>query len=175
MTTCLLASLEDELFLQIMIQGFCKDNSNSWVTPLPFRTPRQRLPNNRQHVCSTHRLMSLSRTLKKNTEMRSHFIDFMQKIFENEHAEVAPPVDRDKECWYLPSFGVYHPQKPGQIRTVFNSSARFNGMSLNDVLLRGPDFNNSLLGVLMRFRTEPVAVMTDIQQMFHSFLVREDH
>lgn len=169
----LAASLEDELFLQIMIQGFCKDNSNSWVTPLPFRTPRQCLPNNRQHALN--RLMSLSLTLKKNTEMRSHFIDFMQKIFENEHADIAPPVDSDKECWYLPSFGVYHPQKPGQIRTVFDSSAQFNDVSLNDVLLRGPDFNNSLLGVLMHFRTEPVAVMTDIQKMFHGFLVREDH
>lgn len=70
---------------------------------------------------------------------------------------------------------MYHSQKPGQIRIVFDSSARFNGVSLNDVLLRGPDLNNSLLGVLMRFRSEPIVAMTDIQQMFHSFLVREDH
>ncbi|KAL1277360.1 hypothetical protein QQF64_024033 [Cirrhinus molitorella] len=144
-----------------------------WIAPLPFRTPRQRLPNNRQHALN--RLMSLSRTLKKNTEMKRHFIDFMEKTFENKHAEIAPPVDKDKECWYLPSFGVYHLQKPGQIRIVFDSSARFSGVSLNDVLLRGPDLNNSLLGVLMRFRTEPVAVMTDIQQMLNCFLVREDH
>lgn len=34
---------------------------------------------------------------------------------------------------------------------------------------------NSLLGVLLRFRREPVAVTTDIQQMFHCFVVREDH
>lgn len=46
----LAASVEDELFLQIMNQEFCKDDANSWVAPLPFRTPRQRLPNNRQHA-----------------------------------------------------------------------------------------------------------------------------
>ncbi|XP_073714235.1 uncharacterized protein [Misgurnus anguillicaudatus] len=167
------ASVEDELFLQIMNQEFQKDDTGSWEAPLPFRIPRQRLPNNRRHALN--RLMSLSRTLKKNAEMKDHFIDFMKKIFENKHAEEAPLIQGEKECWYLPSFGVYHPKKPGQIRIVFDSSAWFEGVSLNDVLLRGPDLNNSLLGVLMRFRTEPVAVTTDIQQMFHSFLVKEDH
>lgn len=47
--------------------------------------------------------------------------------------------------------------------------------SLNDVLLTGPNLNNSLLGVLLRFRKELVAVTADIQHMFHFFVVREDH
>ena len=166
-------SIEDEIFLQIMDKEFRKDDSNSWVAPLPFRSPRPCLPNNREQALS--RLMSLRRTLNKKPEMRHHFVDFMEEIFRNGHAELAPPPELDKEYWYLPSFGVYHPQKPGKIRIVFDSSAQFKGISLNDVLLQGPDLNNTLLGVLLRFRTDPVAVMTDIQQMFHSFLVREDH
>lgn len=166
-------SIEDEIFLQIMNKEFKKDDSNSWVAPLPFRSPRPRLPNNREQALS--RLMSLRRTLNRKPEMKHHFIDFMEDIFKNGHAEPAPPPEPDKEYWYLPSFGVYHPQKPGKIRIVFDSSAQFKGISLNDVLLQGPDLNNTLIGVLMRFRMDPVAVMTDIQQMFHSFLVREDH
>lgn len=35
--------------------------------------------------------------------------------------------------------------------------------------------NNSLLGVLMCFQKEPVAVTADIQQMFYCFIVQEDH
>ncbi len=53
--------------------------------------------------------------------------------------------------WYLPTFGGLHPQKPNQIRVVFDSSACYSGISLNDVLLRGPDLNNSLVGVLLCF------------------------
>lgn len=107
--------------------------------------------------------------------MLKDFLTFMGKVFENGHAEVAPPLGNDEERWYLPTFGVYHPKKPGKIRVVFDSSARYNGVSLNDVLLTGPDVNNTLLGVLLRFRKEPVAITADIEQMFHCFLVAEEH
>lgn len=57
---------------------------------------------------------------------------------------------------------------------VFDSSTKQDGISLNDVLLSGPDLNNTLLGVLVRFRRERIAITTDIQQMFYCFKVRED-
>lgn len=46
---------------------------------------------------------------------------------------------------------------------------------LDKVLLSGPDLNNTLLGVLMRFRKEPVAFTADVQQMFYCFVVKEEH
>ncbi|XP_028304259.1 uncharacterized protein LOC114464360 isoform X2 [Gouania willdenowi] len=166
-------SEEDALFLDIMQKELIKDEANNWVAPLPFRSPRQRLPNNREQAFT--RLMSLRKTLKRKPEMREHYVDFMEKIFNKGHAEPAPPLSPDQECWYLPSFGVYHPQKPGKIRVVFDSSAQCDNISLNDVLLKGPDLNNSLVGVLLRFRSDPYAVMADVEQMFYNFLVREDH
>ena len=47
-------------------------------------------------------------------------------------------------------------------------------MSLNKLLLSGPDLTNNLLGVLLRFRQDPVALVGDIEQMFHSFKVKEE-
>ena len=44
-------------------------------------------------------------------------------------------------------------------------------MSLNTELLQGPDLTNGLVGVISRFRQEPVAVMTDIKAMFHQVRV----
>ena len=58
---------------------------------------------------------------------------------------------------------------------VFDSSAEFEGVSLNKELLSGRDMMNSLLGVLIRFRTETTAVMCDNEQMFHSFHVNPSH
>lgn len=94
--------------------------------------------------------------------MKDHFITFMKRIFDNDHAEPAPPLQRHDECWYLPFFRVYHPRKPKQIRVVFDSSAKHQGISLNYVLLTGLNLTNNLVGVLMRFRREPVAITADI-------------
>ena len=44
---------------------------------------------------------------------------------------------------------------------------------MNSVLLQGPDLTNSLLGVLLRFRRELVAVSVDVEQMFYCFGVHE--
>lgn len=100
---------------------------------------------------------------------------FMEELFVSGHAEEAPPLCENDERWYLPIFGVCHPQKPDQIRVVFDSSAQHEGVSLNSALLTGPDMTNNLVGILVRFREEPVGVMADVQQMFYSFTVREDH
>lgn len=51
--------------------------------------------------------------------MKEHFFDFMQKVIDNHQAEPAPQIQPGQECWYLPTFGVYHPQKPGKIRVFF--------------------------------------------------------
>lgn len=133
-------SAEEESFLNVMHHGFVKDEANNWVAPLPFRHPRLRLPNNREQALT--RLMSLRKTLKRKPEMKEHFVEFMKRTFSKGHAEKAPPLIPHQECWYLPSFGIYHPQKPG---------------------------------VLLCFRGEPYAVMADVEQMFHNFMVSKDH
>jgi hypothetical protein len=99
--------------------------------------------------------------------MKRHFIDFMQKMLDNDQAEPSPPLEGDKEHWYLPIFGVYHPQKPEQIRVAFDSSAKCQGVSLNNVLLSGPDLNNTLLGVLVRFRKDCIVLTADVQLIFY--------
>ena len=165
-------SIEDMLFQKTMEKGVYKDEDNSWVAPLPFSEPRPCLPNNRS--LAADRLFSLRRSFNKKPEMKEHFISFMEKIFHGGHGEVVPPFGENEECWYLPSVGVYHPRKPSQIRVVFDSSAQHKGVSLNQILLTGPDLNNSLLGVLIRFRKDSIAITVDIQQIFHCFVVKPE-
>lgn len=119
--------------------------------------------------------MIIDANLRKNTVKCEHAVTFLKRILDAEHAELAPPLKKDKEFCFLPIFSVDHPKKPDQVRMVFDSSAQCNGASLNNVLLSGPDLINSLLAVLMRFRLDNIGVMADIQQIFHCFKVREDH
>ena len=38
-------------------------------------------------------------------------------------------------------------------------------------LLQGPDFNNTLFGVLLRFQQDPIALTSDVEAMFHQVQV----
>lgn len=72
---------------------------------------------------------SLQQSFKWKPEMQDQYVSFMEKIFTNGHTEVAPPLDQDEDCWYRPSFGVYPPQKPNQIRVVSDPSAQYSELN----------------------------------------------
>ncbi|KAK3092639.1 hypothetical protein FSP39_005230 [Pinctada imbricata] len=166
-------SIEDRKFLQLMDKEFTKDSNGHWIAPLPFRTPKPNMPNNRDQALK--RAQSLHKSLQTDSNKQDHLVEFMDKILRNGVAEVAPPLVENTECWYLPLFGVYHPKKPGNIRGVFDSSAVYKGVSLNNELMSGPDLVNSLLGILLRFRKNAFAVTADIEQMFYQFFVKPEH
>lgn len=170
-------SVEDRRFMQIMERGIRKNEKGNWEMPLPLRSSKVSLPNNREQALS--RIRSLLHTFRKKPQMEEDYFLFMAKLFERGHAVPVPPNEQPKDeeggkVWYLPHFGVYHPRK-SKIRVVFDSSAHFQGTSLNTELLPGPDTLNSLLGILIRFRRDNVAVVCDIEQMFHSFHVDPSH
>ena len=74
-----------------------------------------------------------------------------------------------------PHFDVYHPKKLDQVSLLFHCSALYNSQRLNKTFLQGPDQLSSLIGVLTRFRKEDVALMCDLEKMFHSFHVTPSH
>ena len=49
---------------------------------------------------------------------------------------------------------------------MFDASAKYEEVSLNDVLLQGPKLQNDLFAVLLRFQRDPVTLMCDIKEMY---------
>ena len=89
---------------------------------------------------------------------------FASKIPEDEIQSVSP-------VFYLPHHPMSNPRKLGKLRVVYDCGAKYVGRCLNDQLLRGPDFVNQVIGVLIRFRQHPVALMADIEAMFNQVWV----
>ena len=69
---------------------------------------------------------------------------------------------------------MLNPHKPRKVRRVSDATAKYQGSSLNDHLLPGPDLLNSLGGILMRFRQELIALSADIEGMFKQVAIPEE-
>jgi hypothetical protein len=117
-------SQEDLRFLSLMQGSIRLNDDGHYEMPLPFKKERPNLPNNK--VCAIYRLRCLERKLKRNEQYYKDYKTFMDDIIASGDAEKVPEEDINKTpAWYIPHHGVYHPQKPGKIRVVFDCSARF--------------------------------------------------
>ncbi|XP_022784631.1 uncharacterized protein LOC111325153 [Stylophora pistillata] len=149
-----------------------KLKDNHYEISLPWRDDQPCLPNSRP--MASRRLGLLKRRLQRNSELHGRYSTVINDMLIKGYAQKVPEEERNRQegfLWYLPHHPVHHPLKPDQTRVVFDFSAKYRGTSLNDKLLQGPDLTNSLLGVLTRLRQEHIAMMADIESMFHQ--VRE--
>ena len=103
--------------------------------------------------------------------MKSKYKDCMEDLMKRGYATKAQPAEVPGKTWYLPHHAVQHPAKPGKVCVVFDCFTKYHGKSLNDELLQGLDLTNSLVGVLITFRQDPVAFMSDVEAMFHEVRV----
>jgi hypothetical protein len=144
---------------------------------IPFKSCPPELPNNRS--VAERRLSQLARRLRKNPDLHQKYKKGIDDLISKGFAEPVPDDsvhnDPDGMTWYLPHHNVVNPNKPDKVRIVFDCAAEYAGTSLNKRVLQGPDLTNSLLGVLLRFREKQVAIMGDIEGMFHQVKVSPQH
>ena len=168
-------SQNDKKFLNIVSCGI-QQKDNHFEIPLPFKHNEVMMPNNK--IDAVKRCYWQKKKMMKNDKYRNDYVKFVNDLIDKGYSEEVPKDElntKQGKVWYIPHHGVYHPKKPEKIRVVFDCSSKFHGTSLNDQLLCGPDMTNSLVGVMTRFRQEPVAFMSDIEAMFHQVQVPTEH
>ena len=165
-------SQNDQRALNIM-ESTVKISNGHYEIGLPWKNHPPHLENNRPQAET--RLQLLKKRLQKDAILHEKYTDFMADLLQKSYArKVTTEEQLQREKWYLPHHPVFHPQKPGKVRVVFDCSAKYRGSSLNDQLLQGPDLTNTLVGVLTRFREEPVAFMADVEAMFYQVRVQPE-
>ena len=58
--------------------------------------------------------------------------------------------------------------KTAPVRIIFNSSASYMGHKLNDYWAKGPNLMNDILGVLVRYFQDYIAMASDIAKMYNT-------
>ena len=158
-------SNEDRKFLKIMDEGITRINGH-YSLPLPFKAPDTQLPNNKAYAL--HRLQSVKKKMLKDTSFKEEYTGQIQKLIDKGYASPSKHQP-EGQTWYIPHFGVFHPSK-GKLRVVFDCSARYKGICLNEMLLQGPDLTNLLVEVLLRFRKGKFAKWLTLKRCSTSFM-----
>ena len=143
----------DETKFMAMVEKSVKHlQDGHYEVALPTKDPELSMPNNR--VQAERRASYLKKKLLANPKLKDDYVAFMGSTIEKGHARKVP-VDRLSQdppgqtinrTWYIPHHGIYHKKKPDKLRVVFDCSAKFKGISLNDTLYQGPDLTNNLVG-----------------------------
>ena len=120
---------------------------------------------------------SLEKRLDARPDIKVQYVDTMRKYQEENDIEIcSKTIPQDGNYFYLPHKEVIREDRTtSKCRVVFNASARNeDGISLNDCLLVGPQDQQDLVRILIRFRWNKVAVSADVKRMYLVIGIREE-
>ncbi|XP_055584776.1 uncharacterized protein LOC129737641 [Uranotaenia lowii] len=142
-------------------------------TRLLWRFDEFELPDS--YPMAVKRMECLERKMAKNPRLlenlKKQLEDYQAKGYAHLATETELRNSDPRRTWYLPLGVVVNPKKPEKVRMIWDASATVNGISLNTMLLKGPDELIPLPWILFRFRQYPVAVTADISEMFHQIMI----
>ena len=153
---------------QCVIHQFEKEiafNGERYVTKLPFRPDHRELSDNLE-ICKS-RLRNLKSRLERDSMTEKY--DAIFKDYETDKIiEKVPDHEVEKDLiHYLPHCGVVREDKETtKLRVVFDAScSNRSSPSLNDCLYPGPNLLCKIFDILLRFRLNPIAILSDIKQI----------
>ena len=169
----------DELNEDDVMSRFEKDivfNGKRYVTKLPFKEENEVIPDN--YSLCVRRLDSLQKRLRTKPELFKEYDEIFQQYKKDGIIEQVED-DEISECGkvhYLPHRPVVrHDKETTKVRVVFDASAKTEGPSLNESLYPGPNLLAKIFDILLRFRTNKIAIISDIKQAFLNIEIAEEH
>ncbi|XP_068713032.1 uncharacterized protein [Montipora foliosa] len=145
-----------------------------WITEYPWIRDPAELPDNKRAAMGM--LISTEKRLAKNKEHANVYQKQIEDMIEREVARKLSQTELKNykgPIHYISHHEVLKPaSKSTPVRIVFNSSARYMGHMLNDYWAKGPHLLNDLLGVLIRFRENNIAMIGDIKKMYHTVKIK---
>jgi hypothetical protein len=162
--------------LQEIERGLSLDTvRKKWTSAYPLARDPSDLKNNygQARIC----LERLEKRLEKNQQMEDFDNQFMEtvergvfrKLPEQELLQYDGPVN------YITIVETFKPgpHSTTPIRLCMNSSLKYAGISLNDVLMKGPSALNDIFGVTLGFRKHKVGFVKDLSKFYQSVEVIE--
>lgn len=173
----LILTKEHKYCEQLFLNTTTQDKSGHYIVQMPTLTNKLHQLGNSFNI-AYHSLIRLESKFHKDPHLYVQYKNFIHEFLELGHAELIKDFryQETKLHCYLPHLGVLRPDsRSTKLRTVMNASSKTStGISLNDVLLEGPNIYNDVLNIILRFRAYKYTFSCDIIKMFRTILVSEE-
>ncbi|XP_050063237.1 uncharacterized protein LOC126552565 [Aphis gossypii] len=118
------------------------------------------------------RFYNLERRFGKDEQLAKQYNIFISEYLKLNHMELATTTATGPK-YYLPHHPVFKANSTTtKLRVVFDGSASTkSGISLNDILLKGPKVQSDIFHILLRFRIHQVAITADVEKMYRQVVV----
>lgn len=157
------------------VQADKHSESPHWDAAYPWKGDPTTLPDNRRAVEAT--FLNTEKRLEREPEWKAAY---REQIHDMVSRGAAVKVTQEEiDSWKGPKWYISHLVAPNPhstttpVRIVWNSSQEFMGISLNDLLYKGPHVLNQIRGVLLRFRTGLYAALADVKKMYYCLARRQ--
>lgn len=150
---------------QIFESTTCRNSAGRYIVRLPFIESNTELGDSKS--IALQRFYQLERRLERDSDLREKYNDFMKEYLELGHMRPANRAEKRAVGYHIP----HHPITK-RFRVVYDAGcATSNGRSVNDIQLAGPNRQEELDIVILRFRTHKFVFAGDIKKMFRQILV----
>ena len=148
-----------------------RDNSGRFIVRLPTKLQSINLLGDSYEIAK-RQFLALEKRLLNNPKIHADYIRFLNEYLALGHMrEVERPFDLKlgTKVYYMPHHPVIKESSTTtKLRVVFNASCKTtSGISLNDALMVGPNLQQDLVSIFTRFRTFVVALVADVEKMYH--------
>ncbi|XP_068734429.1 uncharacterized protein [Montipora capricornis] len=160
-----LLTAEEVLAAQKIAESRCYAEGRYEVA-IPWKDDEPPLYRNR--TTADDRVFSLEKHLQRRPDVAEKFCEVMEANEAKGYVRKleAGEID-DGSSWYVPHFPVVREDKgTTKVRIVYDLAARYGGVSLNDTMLPGPKLQQDVFVVVLRFRSNPDALVADLTEMF---------
>ncbi|XP_058977373.1 uncharacterized protein LOC131802044 [Musca domestica] len=168
-----LVESDDDVRAKRILEETTQRIGDRFQTGLLWKQGEIRLPDS--YPMALSRLEGIERKMKRDPKFSAAYREIIDKYIEKGYVRKLQSDEvriSSERKWYLPHFGVVNPNKPEKLRLVFDAAAKVNNISLNSMLLKGPQNIASLLTILYNFRRGKIAVGADICEMFHQVKIQ---
>ncbi|XP_052743807.1 uncharacterized protein LOC128198008 isoform X1 [Bicyclus anynana] len=163
---------EERLCEQHFLETTSRHDNGQFRVRIPLRCNRDCLGNS--YKLAEQRFFRLEKRFIKQPLLKKLYVEFMREYADLGHLSVYNEIPPDT-AYYIPHLPVLKlDSESTKIRVVYDASARTtSGFSVNDLQMVGPNVQDSLFNILVRFRQYKYVLAADIEKMYRSIIVHE--